>query len=66
MLKIEDKIKELIWINHSIHSKDEIKRALVDAKAQVWNQWRDIKSSHHSIHSKYEFKRALVDVKNWR
>ena len=51
MLKIKNEIKEMLSSHHSIYSKDEVKRALVDAKAQVWNQWSDIKSSHHAIQS---------------
>ena len=35
MLKIRDKIKEMLISHHSIFSKDEDKRALIDAKAQV-------------------------------
>ena len=51
MLKIRDKIKEMLISHYSIFSKDEVKRALIDAKAQVWNQLSDIKSSHHAIQS---------------
>ena len=32
MLKLKDKIREVMLNHHSIHSKDEVKRALVDAK----------------------------------
>ena len=35
MLKIKDEIKEMLSSHQSIYSKDEVKRALVDAKAQV-------------------------------
>ena len=32
MLKLKDKIREVMLNHHSIHSKDEFKRALVDVK----------------------------------
>ena len=59
MLKIKDEIEEILSSHHSTYSNYQVKRALVDAKAQRWKQRSGIKSP---FNSKLQFKEALVDA----
>ena len=60
MLKIKDEIKKFLSRHHSTYSNYQVKRALVEAKAQRWKQRSGIKSP---FSSKFQFKEALVDAK---
>ena len=59
MLKIKDEIEEILSSHHSTYSNYQVKRALVDAKAQRWKQGSGIKSP---FTSKFQFEEALLDA----